>query len=595
VAIANNYGTTISAPAQLNVVLGPSITCGTSRTVELGTPWTFDVPAVVGTNPVLSVVSTTTNTACGRTFSATQTWLVTDDTGFQASCSQTIAVIDTTPPVLSCSTDKTVVYGSPWTFDTPSAQDTGVVVVAISPVILSTQTNADCGNSFTATRRWQATDVCGNSATCSQTVSVIDQGPPTIITQPQSQALSVGSNVTFGVVVSSCPPLIYQWYFNQTNSLDGETNALLVLTNVTLTQAGIYTVLMTNNFGSVTSAPAQLDVGLAPTIVSDPLSQSVTTGDSVTFTVNAQGSDPLTYQWYFNGTQPLANQTNETLTLNNVTPAQTGSYSAIVANKFGSATSASAQLSVGGAPVIVTNPLSQVVTNGDTATFSVVAQGTTPFAYQWFFNVTNSLPNQTNATLVLNNVAAAQAGSYEVLVTNRFGAVSSLPAQLSVVLRPFILVPPVSQIATNGATVLFNVSAVGAGVLTYQWYFNTTNRISGATNTTLMLNNVSAANIGDYNVLVSNSIGSTLSPSASLRVLIAPQILSFTRNGDGVTLTFSTVPNLLYEVYYKESLYDANWIALPKKNTLRLGTGAPLSVQDVIGTGTSRFYVVIAQ
>jgi hypothetical protein len=595
VVISNPYGSTTSNPAQLHVVSGPTLTCAANRTVEVGTAWDFTVPGVTGTNPVLIVVNTITNPGCGQTLTATRTWSVTDDTGFQATCSQTVVVVDTTPPVLSCSPDKTVTFGSAWTFDTPSAQDAGGTVVVITPTVLSTQTNTDCGNGFTAKRAWQAVDACGNSSTCSQTVSVVDQGPPTILTQPHNQALPIGMNATFTVLVSSCPPLTYQWYFNQTTSLDSQTNASLILTNLTAEQAGIYTVLLLNNHGSVTSAPAQLDVGLAPSIITDPISQSATSGDTVVFTVNAGGTGPLSYQWYFNGTQPLANQTSSSLTLNNVTPAQTGGYSVVVSNEFGTVTSGVAQLSVGGIPVIITNPQSQVVTSGGTASFSVLAQGTTPFAYQWFFNVTNTLTDQTNATLVLNNVAPAQAGTYSVVVTNRFGSASSLSAQLSVLLLPFILVPPASQTVPNGATVLFTVSAQGAGTLGYQWFFNATNRIAGAISPTLTLNNVGAANIGDYSVLITNAVGTIMSPSASLRVLIAPQILSFTQNGNLVTLTFSTVPGLLYEVYYKENLFDPNWIVLPKKATLRLGTGAPLSVQDVIGTGLSRFYVIIAQ
>src|SRR5207245_792687 len=121
-------GSTTSTPAQLTIVSGPTIACRTNRTVEVGTSWDFDVPAFTGTNPVLTVLLTTTNKTCGQSFSAARTWTVSDDTGFQASCSQTIVVADTTPPVLTCSASKTVSYGSAWSFDTPSAQDVGTLV-----------------------------------------------------------------------------------------------------------------------------------------------------------------------------------------------------------------------------------------------------------------------------------------------------------------------------------------------------------------------------------------------------------------------------------------------------------------------------------
>ena len=109
----------------LNVIVLPTITCGTNRTVEFGSAWTFDTPAVTGSNTTLTVVSTETNSGCGLTYSATRTWVVTDGSGYQAGCSQVVQVVDTTPPVISCAGDKNVVYGNAWGFDDPSAQDVG--------------------------------------------------------------------------------------------------------------------------------------------------------------------------------------------------------------------------------------------------------------------------------------------------------------------------------------------------------------------------------------------------------------------------------------------------------------------------------------
>ncbi len=84
---------------------------------------------------------------------------------------------------------------------------------------------------------------------------------------------------------------------------------------------------------------------LDPAILAAPASQSAGVGSSVTFSVSVQGTMPFSYQWLFNG-QPLAGQTNATLTLNNVSANQAGAYSVIVSNSAGTVTSASANLVV---------------------------------------------------------------------------------------------------------------------------------------------------------------------------------------------------------------------------------------------------------
>src|SRR5262249_5789500 len=155
----------------------------------------------------------------------------------------------------------------------------------------------------------------------------------------------------------------------------------LVLSNVSLDLAGSYTVVVTNSYGTATSVPAQLTVGLPPLITSDPISQTVLAGDTALFTVAAQGTEPLTYQWYFNDTIILPGETNTTLTLTNVIPAKAGTYTVAVANNFGNATSAAARLNVGGAPFIISNPSRQVATNGGTAVFTVTVQGSAPLSY----------------------------------------------------------------------------------------------------------------------------------------------------------------------------------------------------------------------
>src|SRR5204863_2998008 len=136
-----------------------------------------------------------------------------------------------------------------------------------------------------------------------------------------------------------------------------------------------------------------------------------------------------------------------------------------------SVTSAPALITVVLPPSIIDGPTDQTITNGGAASLSVTAQGTEPLAYQWYFDATNALADETNSTLVLSNLAILQAGTYQVVVSNAYGSITSAPAQLTVLAPPGILVGPTDQVATNDGTAQFVVSADGTAPLAYQWLF----------------------------------------------------------------------------------------------------------------------------
>lgn len=159
----------------------PTITCATNHIVECSLAWRFDEPIAsdLGGDVVVTVVSTTTNTQCGATFLATRTWLATDACGNTNSCSQTVAVVDTTAPILLCSSNRLVECGAEWDFEAPMVSDSCEAEVALT--ILGTVTNRLCGATFIATRTWLATDACGNSNMCSQTVEIVDTTAPVLV------------------------------------------------------------------------------------------------------------------------------------------------------------------------------------------------------------------------------------------------------------------------------------------------------------------------------------------------------------------------------------------------------------------------------
>jgi len=168
--------------------------------------------------------------------------------------------------------------------------------------------------------------------------------PPLITTQPANQVVTVGGTASFSVTASGTLPLSYQWNFDGTN-LVGATNIVLTLVNVQLSQAGNYTVLVTNSYGSILSSNATLTVLAPPIILVQPTNQTVVGGGAASFSVTASGTLPLSYQWSFNTTN-LVGETNATLRLTNVQFSQAGNYLVQIANTCGSILSSNATLTV---------------------------------------------------------------------------------------------------------------------------------------------------------------------------------------------------------------------------------------------------------
>jgi len=340
--------------------------------------------------------------------------------------------------------------------------------------------------------------------------------PPTIATQPVSEAVTEGQNASFSVVAAGTGPFTYQWYFNGSSMGSSATSATLSLSGVGTASAGSYSVVVANSGGSVTSSVAALTVYVPVSFQSQPQSQTVAQGQTASFSVSASGTSPLSYQWYFDSL-PILGATSASLNVANAQTGQAGSYTVIVSNPAGSATSQTATLAVNVPPSITTEPQGQAATQNGNVVFSVAASGTSPLTYQWYLNGSSMGAADTSATLSLTNVSTNSAGNYTVVVQNAAGSVTSSVAALTVISQPVITAQPQSQTALPGANVQFGVTATGAAPLSYAWNFNGT-PLAGATSSVLSLKDVSAAVAGNYSVVVSNAAGSVASSVATLKV-----------------------------------------------------------------------------
>jgi hypothetical protein len=289
-----------------------------------------------------------------------------------------------------------------------------------------------------------------------------------------------------------------------------------------------------------------------PSLSVQPSSQTVTAGQTATFTVMASGTAPISYQWRRN-TANISGATAASYTTPATTAADNATkFDVVVSNRAGSMTSAQAILTVNApvGPSITAQPANQTVTAGQTATFNVVATGTAPLSYQWRKNMTNiggatSSSYTTPATTVADNAA-----KFDAIVSNSVSSVTSTQATLTVnaaPVGPAITTQPASQTVTAGQMATFIVVSTGTAPLSYQWRKNMMN-IGGAMSASYTTPaTTSADNAAKFDVIVSNSVNSVTSAQATLTVNsapVAPTITTQPANQTvtaGQTATFSVV------------------------------------------------------
>ncbi len=184
----------------------------------------------------------------------------------------------------------------------------------------------------------------GNSSVTSSIAVLTVNDLPFIASQPQSQTVSAGSNVTFSVTVYGAPPFVFQWYFKGIplgSPATGTNLSSCTLTNVGTNQAGNYSVDVFNGYGSVTSSNATLTVVVPPIITTQPMNRTNNVATPATFSVVAASASTLSYQWQKNGTNlvnagKISGATSSTLTINGVSDSDAANYSVTVTNLAGS-------------------------------------------------------------------------------------------------------------------------------------------------------------------------------------------------------------------------------------------------------------------
>jgi autotransporter-associated beta strand protein len=435
---------------------------------------------------------------------------------------------------------------------------------------------------------------------------------PIITILPVSRTNNLGTSASFTVAAYGTSPQ-YQWQKNG-GPIAGATSPIYNLASVADTDAAAYSVVVSNSFGVVTSAPpAVLTVIDPPVITLEPASRTNNAGTVATFTVIASGTS-LGYQWLKNGL-PLTDggnvsgSTTATLILANVQDQDQAGYTVILTNILNVVTSSpAATLTVIDAPVITQAPASRTNNAGTTATFTVAFTGTSP-SYQWYRNGNiltngNNVSGATTGVLTLTSVQDADAtnGSYTVTLSNAAGTATSTPAAiLTVIDAPVITQEPASCTNNAGTTATFTVNSTGTSP-NYQWYrdgtqLNNGGNVAGATTATLTLTGVKDADAtsGGYTVILSNAAGSvTSAPPARLTVIDPPVITlqpaSLTNNA-GTIATFTVAASGTSPSY---QWYKNGTNALVTAGNVYGATSATLTLSNVFGIDGAIYSVAVS-
>ncbi|WP_332848001.1 DUF3500 domain-containing protein [Massilia sp. S19_KUP03_FR1] len=174
------------------------------------------------------------------------------------------------------------------------------------------------------------------------------------------------------------------------------------------------------------------------------------------------------------------------------------------------------------APAIATQPAASIVTAGQAATLTVSASGGGTLVYQWRRGGV-AIVGATAATYTLAAAASADAGSYDVVVSNSAGSVTSTTATLTLASSsgvPVIVAQPASQSVALGASVTLTVAVRGSGTMAYQWRKNGVT-LAGASAVSYTIAIARASDAGSYDVVITNASGSSTSAAAALDVTAA--------------------------------------------------------------------------
>ena len=260
-----------------------------------------------------------------------------------------------------------------------------------------------------------------------QPSNIIAYVPPFTIIQPVGGTIREGTDYTFTVGVIGSPPFTYRWYKNNLPISYG-TDKDLPIFDSTVNDDAYYFCRISNNGYTTQSDTVKLNVLTPPVIVTQPTSINTNPSTTVFFNTSATGSAPITYNWY-KGITLVSSSVNNLLYIFNTQLTDLGDYYCVMSNLVGSVTSNTVQLSLNTPLAVVTFPNNFNLNSGQTLNTSLSCTGTTPITAQWRKDGVNCKPstvyNSELIPLLISNIQTINSGSYDCVLTNIVGTITS--------------------------------------------------------------------------------------------------------------------------------------------------------------------------
>ena len=536
-------------------VTPPVLTCATNKTVECGVAWNFDEPTALddccGTNLTLTILSTVTNGDFCQTI-ITRTWEATDCCSNSATCSQTVTITDTMPPVLICATNKTVECGAAWGFDEPTALD-ACCGTNLTLTMLSTVTNGDFCQAI-VTRTWEATDCCSHSATGSQTVTITDTMPPVLI-------CATNKTVECGAA----------WGFDEPTALDACCGTNLTLTMLSTVTNGDFCQAIVTRTWEATDCCSHSATGSQTVTITDTTPPVLPCATSKTVECGAS--------WNFDEPTALDACCGTNLTLTILSTVTNGDFCQTIVTRTWEATDCCSNSATGSQTVTITDTTPPVL---PCATSKTVECGAS-----WNFDEPTALDACCGTNLTLTILSTVTNGDFcQAIVTRTWEATDCCTnsATCSQTVTITDTTPPVLTCATN--------KTVECGAA---WSFDEPTALDGCCGPNLTLTILNTVTNGDFcQAIVTRTWeatdGCTNAATCSQTVTVTPApppAMSVSPATGLLTVTWLTVPDRTNWVEYTDNLSGTNWIVL----TNVAGSGGPLIISDgPISSRVQRYY-----
>jgi hypothetical protein len=309
----------------------------------------------------------------------------------------------------------------------------------------------------------------------------VGAGAPSITTQPVSADVTVGQTATFAVAVTGTSPFSYQWQKNGI-AVSGATSSKYTTPPATTSDnRALFTVVVSNSAGSMTSNTATLDVSgtavVAPSITTQPVSADVTVGQMATFAVAVTGTSPFSYQWQKNGTA-VSGATSSTYTTPPTTAADNRAlFDVVVSNTAGSVTSNNGTLNVSGSTgvAITVSPIATTVSTGAPQQFTATVTGSSNTSVTWAVSAAgcSGVACGTISTGGLYSAPASvpSPANVNVTVTSVADPTKSASASVTLVAATAILlsISPTSASVPAAGTDSFTASVTGTTNTAVTW------------------------------------------------------------------------------------------------------------------------------